>query len=251
MQDPTTPSRPPAVTFTDIHTEASPINTPSQANLQRVPKRTKFITINPPPKVTMAGKDNHDDNESLLRDIITKQYAKIDRENDIRREVTTALATALNKFVGSFKRVSKASHRQMARNYAKTLGQHLNVTVYAQSGGSLIAPIRPASTQAKTETEQLSRTSATSYAEAAQGAKLKPSLKPAASAAFSKQSAQKSTASTKAAPKPRENHRVLVRVREKAPATTTAAAFAARTALLKNLQLPNDAIRDVQPIKTG
>ena len=107
----------------------------------------------PPPKEATAGKGHAAAaTEPTLQGIITSQFAELERQARIRKEVITRLAATLDDFVASFDGPAQTDHRREARDYARTLGQHLNAAVFAQSGGEIIAPIRLASTPTRTET---------------------------------------------------------------------------------------------------
>lgn len=93
MTTPTTPSRP-TVTFETPHTAETPLATPAVANLQQGRKKPKLSSAGPPPKLDMAGKDLENPfapgTESSLEDMIQKQYAKVEREARIQKEVITS-----------------------------------------------------------------------------------------------------------------------------------------------------------------
>ncbi|RYP42584.1 hypothetical protein DL767_000108 [Monosporascus sp. MG133] len=258
---PSTPSRP-AVAPDINHTAATVVAaTPSVANLQRLKKVKIQQSTGRPPKLNMAGKGPAaDDNESLLQDTINKQFAKQERENRIQKDVITKLAIQLDGFVQSFEGDTQKDHRRIARQFVDTLGQHLNAAVYAQSAERLTAPIRPPSTQAKTDTSgpepQTSTTSSDTWADVARrGTKLHIPSHTTSTASKERSTMTYKTAgdklAAKATRKPRkEDTRILVRLPSN-QLSSRPPAFAARLALLQALRLREGDIRDVQPINTG
>ncbi|KAH6658605.1 hypothetical protein BKA67DRAFT_644388 [Truncatella angustata] len=109
------------------------------------------------------------DTEPTVQGMIHDNLAKAEREAKIRREVIKTLARSLDSFIDSFSAPNKGDHKKVARDFARTLGQHLNVAVFAESGGNLTAPIRPWSTLRSEDSGAplQSVTTGTSYAAAA------------------------------------------------------------------------------------
>lgn len=257
------PSTPPRPTEAPdpYHTAMTVNNSLPQANLEQQRSKKAKMSTHPPPKNVTAGKGHTaSDTEPTLQGIITSQYAKLEREARIRKEVITRLAATLDEFVASFNGPTQTDHRREARDFARTLGQHLNTAVFAQSGGEIIAPIRPASTPARTDTSAEPETAITttqSLSDAPSAPSWAGTAKSGANSPIYNISATKGplTSKAKATAAPRQQHkpedtRVLVRVRPDRLAARPPP-YAARIALLQRLRLSETAIKDIQPTNTG
>lgn len=117
-----------------------------------------------------------DDKQLSLQGFITNHYAKIERQQEIRKEVLTVLAQHLDNYPSLFPGPEKAEHRKEAREFLRDLSTQFSTLVYARSGGTEIAHLRPANlsqtgttTAPQTETSRQTTRSKVTWASVVKG----------------------------------------------------------------------------------
>ena len=71
----------------------------------------------------------YDDKQATMHGFITNHYAKIERRQEIRKEVLTALAQHLDNYPSLFPGPEKAEHRKEAREFLRELSTQFGTLV--------------------------------------------------------------------------------------------------------------------------